>query len=528
MFKIFDKQTVAGSLDFAALIDTLCRNDVANAFAIKKQRRFSYFAEYFQQCDAKCVVLEEQYVDRDYIQDYSRYYSLCFSEYPKFSTRCHFFSKAYKQEDIENIVLNGKAGQFAALNESYLGFFVFRPLPIVAFGRTCLNLPSTFKGDKVSKVDCMKAIGTIDVCFFGIKLKVIGVSFQEQDLNVSACATSALWSAFQVTRNRFGHCACSPSAITSLANPDVSFPHHGLTVGQMIHAISQVGLGTYWASASSVEIGFTNASVKAIVSPYLDFGLPVVLIGRLDQKEVDSSSKVKWKALGFHAITLCGYRFDPHHKLVPGDMNVYMMSDGIDELIGCDDQVGPYCRLSEAENSVGASHRWCTQWGFGASYPTDDVVFNVTNILVPLYRKIRVSYEDVRKISSVFIRYVQSALDDEPDNVIKMAQWDFQLMNCDDFKSIVRDSGDYSDTSKKTILLSSTPKYIWTVSVYLTKTPLLTFILDATDISHGVHVMYAIRRGEIFKDLILKLQAEPDFGMHPFTVAYNTTLLTYS
>ena len=49
-----------------------CHIDVDNK--IHKQ----YFSDYFAELDAKTIVLEYEYVDRDYLEDFSSYYVKCF------------------------------------------------------------------------------------------------------------------------------------------------------------------------------------------------------------------------------------------------------------------------------------------------------------------------------------------------------------------------------------------------------------------------------------------------------------------
>jgi len=516
MLRLFNKKNSAGKLDFSALVSELC-GDSARYYLVKGTRRFSYFYRYILQRSIRSVVIEEDYVDRDYIRDYADYYSLCFSTYPKLCKRCHLFSEPYAEEDIRRIVLTGDMDGCKKLQESYEGFFVFRPLPQVAFGRTCFKRVPLITSRKENK---FPAFVKIDVGFFGLRLSIEGMPFQEQDSNIAVCATSALWSAFQVTRFRFGHSACSPSAITRLATSDVIFPNRGLSVEEMVHAISSVGLGVYHEfDSSNDEAGIDYSLVKAIAFAYLDMGLPIVLVGVLEKKVLNSEKHTR-EFMGFHAVTVCGYQFNRHRPLLKAKAVSPKVSDGITVLFCADDQVGPYCQMKELEGAENGRNVWCTQWGADLPEPADDVTFRATNILVPLCRKIRVSYDVIESLAVKFFPSVIQAAKKHTGAVIHNAQWSIQLKECNRFKEEIRKSGWLSADVAAKILFENCPKYVWCVSAHLSRFPLLTFVLDATDISQGEHVIFAIRYGDVLQKVVAELRSNEEFMMHPFTVAY--------
>ena len=77
----------------------------------------------------------------------------------------------------------------------YLGFMVIKPLPGSPIGRTVLR---TFERDapRGGRRE-FTAIRRYTVSLAGLSLSVRGLAFQQQDQGVSACATTALWSALQ-------------------------------------------------------------------------------------------------------------------------------------------------------------------------------------------------------------------------------------------------------------------------------------------------------------------------------------------
>lgn len=54
--------------------------------------RVAYLNEYLEKLGAKTAIVEHQYIDRNFMDDYCGYYARCFNEYPKKCERIHFSS----------------------------------------------------------------------------------------------------------------------------------------------------------------------------------------------------------------------------------------------------------------------------------------------------------------------------------------------------------------------------------------------------------------------------------------------------
>ena len=52
---------------------------------VKSKSHFDYFEKYFQTLAAKTVVVEDAYVDHDYLDDFAAFYVRCFSKYERFT-----------------------------------------------------------------------------------------------------------------------------------------------------------------------------------------------------------------------------------------------------------------------------------------------------------------------------------------------------------------------------------------------------------------------------------------------------------
>lgn len=150
--------------------------------AIKRKSHFTYLKKYLVALNAKTIVIEDEYISKDFLHDYASYYSLCFHTYPKFCKRVHFFSLEF-DESLFNKMLEG-SNTSIDIPGSYLGFIVVKPIPYTIIGFTLLkvysNSPTTrqFWGAK-----------KYDVHLFGRELTVESLAFQEQDNILAACAT---------------------------------------------------------------------------------------------------------------------------------------------------------------------------------------------------------------------------------------------------------------------------------------------------------------------------------------------------
>lgn len=184
------------------LCDLLSVHSKAGADVVRAKQHVGYFREYFDHIGCRSIVVELEYVDRDYLEDFAAYYVRCFEGYPRFCVRLHFFAGKFGAAKFKRVLLHTRSTAELGL---YLGFVVVRPLPETIIGRTCL---ATYEPENGRRY--YPAIRTYDVNLFGISLQVSTLAFQEQDQVVAACATSALWSGFQATARLFQHPIYSP------------------------------------------------------------------------------------------------------------------------------------------------------------------------------------------------------------------------------------------------------------------------------------------------------------------------------
>jgi len=115
-----------------------------------------YIYRYLEEQGAESCIIEHEYIDKDFLIDYSKYYSRSFNKGSKrLTTRVHFFSCHLTHIDLERILSNGnkedKENDKKYLNDNYLGFTILKPIndfennPLI--GRTLLKTYPEEDGD---------------------------------------------------------------------------------------------------------------------------------------------------------------------------------------------------------------------------------------------------------------------------------------------------------------------------------------------------------------------------------------------
>ena len=175
---------------------------------------------YLDSLRCRTIVHERHYIDRHFIDDFSLFYSRSLRDYPNSCQRLHFFSSEFDEEQWSGLVERANGGEREEvereLAREYLGFMVIKPLPGSPIGRTVLR---TFERDapRGGRRE-FTAIRGYTVSLAGLSLSVRGLAFQQQDQGVSACATTALWSALQRTAPLEHLCSPTPAEITEAAS----------------------------------------------------------------------------------------------------------------------------------------------------------------------------------------------------------------------------------------------------------------------------------------------------------------------
>ncbi len=276
------------------------------------------------------ILLEHQYIDRDFLEDYSRFYVGRFGNDGYKCARLHFFNCDLTHKQLDALLAGDADVEFAdapddkltleGLQQHYLGFMVIKPLTRTFVGKTCLRV-SGDRGFGKKKID-----KRYDVNLFGLKLTIDSIAFQEQDKVVAACATTAIWTALHGLPGRGVKDIKSCSEITTAALNFVDgssngFPNKELSNKQIQRTLDVEGLRYHNSNLEKSSQEFFREYVIA----HIDSDLPVILTGTVyGLNPNESGDYVK----AGHAVTALGYDF----------------RDGASWVYVHDDRLGPYAR----------------------------------------------------------------------------------------------------------------------------------------------------------------------------------------
>jgi hypothetical protein len=439
-------------------------NDHVSVDRLSRFSRLDYLYRHLTQLHCATIVVENEYVDGDYLDDYAQYYAKCFKPYGRFCKRLHFFSVDFSSDEFADLVHKKiSAEQEPKLVSAYLGFAVAKPLPEAIIGRTVLPTPPSPQTSE------FPAIRKCEVNLYGLPLQVKSLPFQEQDTVVGACATSALWSAFQKTCYLYGKEAPTPATITQLATRHFLsarvLPSHGLNVQQICEAIRGVGL------EPEVFTVRPDVPIVSLVNAYLRAGLPAILA--LDVKK-----------RGLHAVTVLGYSVEAipvrDREVSPRQSMLPLQGLSIGKFYVHDDQIGPFAEITihpgNGKYPVRFKGMWVTPAGEEAWLVPEFVI-------IPVYHKIRIKFLEVLKWPKYITEFLESLGWTQPLGPLSL-RWDVYLTTVNTLREELRSRGLGADFAKA-VLIRSHPRFIWRVTAYHNVTPLFVVLADATDIARS-------------------------------------------
>ncbi len=209
----------------------------------------------------KTVIVEKEYIDTEFANCYSRFYSRLYMNVPRRCLRLHFFKETITANDIYNVE-----------NKTYLGYSIIRPISITPIGRTVLSPNINSNMDEFILTQSQ-----FKANLSGSNLKAVGVPFIQQDGRVAACASASLWMAISYLAPKFNLLPKSTIEITEAAT-DYDFtryrstPGKGLTVPQMMNALYATGFSPQlydhpWAEqAKQIIYSCVESKIPAILA----------------------------------------------------------------------------------------------------------------------------------------------------------------------------------------------------------------------------------------------------------------------
>lgn len=414
-----------------------------------------YFLGYLREIKTQSFIVEENYIDKDFLIDYAHYYSRAFKQISRTTQRIHFFSIDIDDVGFLSALKKGDLLFFQSLSDSYLGFTIIKPIngkdgePII--GRTILktydpNPPGAqrnfIKSDYTSSL-------------FGIPLKISSLPFQSQDMAVGACATLACWTTLHQLSNIFDIHTPSPYELTdtitnlSYVLPCRNFPSiNGLTISQMKSYFISIGLETEFIDPNNIESNnydpIRDDIIVDAIKAYQGIQLPIIAALILNGNNKDENVQDE-RIEDFHAVVISGFRIEGG-KVV--------------ELYIHDDRIGPYSKV----HPVGNFSEWRNKWvEEGSPYKK---IF-VDKLLIPVYPKIRLNFPRIYSV------YLDAKREGEKYNITTQ----LFLTTIRDYKQFLLD---HDFDNKEEVLIKPMPKFLWIIRHCSNEVKLFDLVYDGT------------------------------------------------
>ncbi|MFC4963426.1 hypothetical protein [Alcaligenes sp. GCM10023179] len=498
---------------FSNLIKECINSDFLDIF---NKPQIDYIFRYLEEIGAKSVVLEYNYIDKDYLDDYSKFYVRRFNSSGHTCSRLHFFSKELDHQQLETL-LNGNVEpkEHTDLQSTYLGFMVIKPLPKTFIGRTCLKQYSETMGPSQSKFSLLSRL--YHVSFFGVPLTVNSIAFQEQDKIVAACATTSIWCAlnamFWKQVREIPSCSqITTDAINFIEGSNNSFPNKDLSNKQILRALDVEGLRHHFESLKRISAKDLVETIKC----YIDSRIPVIL-GTSVFSADETGEIAKFK--GAHAVTVLGYKVSESDQIF-----LYLH----------DDRLGPFVRAAlvsldeDQRKEVATNNLTCGiklqmkekgEWLPPHEWLVPEHLIAATN------RKVRIPLSSVQRTCRSIIRLhkkevklLKANVKSESNSPSDLSQIDFRirLLEISDLKKVVWERGSLVNCQppestatygiqRLEFLTSSLARFQWIVEFSFQEKPAFDMLIDATDIPQGDAVSAILVRDSLSADAILAL-----------------------
>lgn len=476
---------------FISLLSEVSTSSPAN---VSLKQHLSYFYEYLDSLGAKTIVLESRYIDHDYLEDYAGYYVRCFNRYRRTTSRLHFFSNKFDNRQFGSVIVKSSASRLTKkITDSYLGFIVVKPLPQTIIGRTCLK---TYDSDGGRRN--FPTLHKYNANLFGISLSVDTLPYQEQDLVVAACATSALWSVFQGSGKIFHHPIPSPVEITKAGSqhiPDGNMPHdtrglhhNGLTATQMAHSVRAVGIDPYLVGA------YDDYLLKCTAYAYLKASIPALLGFSLSEIKNNITTQ-----MGKHAVAVTGYSLGKAKPAPFSNNNMLITASRIDKIYVHDDQIGPFAKMIfNTQNAL------LTAWP-DASGVKGNVFASPEMLIIPLYHKIRIPFQLIHANVAKFDACIEILRSRDYIPLNERIEWDIYLCDVNSLKKEFASSNLLDNATKRNLLTLNLPRYLWRATGLDGDIPKFEVLFDATDIEQGAIIITVVVYDLTLKTALISL-----------------------
>lgn len=383
-----------------------------------KSQQANYVFRYLKYLGAKTVIVESNYFDRDFLDEFSAFYCLSAKGYPNVCKRLHFFSDENATRDNFLKAVGDSEQEAELFRASYLGFTVIRPITDSPFGRTVLkwypdgdlNTPRVINPSRL--YHCHVA---------GIQLSVLGLAWQQQDSGVAACATIGIWTMLHSSAFNDRNAIPTTSMITEAAHSSAlvgrpPYPSHFLQLTQIQHAIIQLGFVPAVTSGNKPGQFFEKERFASTCAAYIRSGYPLI-IGAIHADGVPVGHAVC--AVGFREVSLAGKA---------QSNQVCIQDEDVEYIYIHDDNIGPNVRFKIESREYTAADQSTQQRCVLVMETPDYLLANGeasldNTVLIP-HTVIGAVHRDLKITTDSFFRHgielttsIKSALDSYLENV---------------------------------------------------------------------------------------------------------------
>jgi hypothetical protein len=274
----------------------------------------------------KGVMVESNYVDKDYRSTYYNFYAKKGQYYRADCVRLHFFDemvsfsdKTYRLTCSDN-----------RLEDHYFGYMVLRPTGIATIGRSILS-PDVRNGARGFTITAHHKVHLL-----GYKLKIQGFPSMDQHVDISVCAHAACWSILRHYSERYNvYREYLTHDITMMAqqfNPGGLVPSRGLQISHAERVFQEAG--TFPVHIARDINNKNDLAFYRQLSAYVESGFP--LFAAMHSRG--------------HAIAVIGLEWQKSHAATSSGLRYAW--DEVESLAVVDDNQLPYLSIPVAGGTL--------------------------------------------------------------------------------------------------------------------------------------------------------------------------------
>ena len=429
------------------------------------------------------------------MEDFSVFYSRSLSNLDNYCRRLHFFrgDSARVEQEFRKLALSRRSlgvelhrrrsARFS--RKHYLGFAVIKPLPGTPVGRTALRSFPENPGPGPGKRRMTRSFAATrqyHAHLLGVELSVQSLAFQQQDVGVAACATTAIWTSLQKNREKEELGVTTPAHITTRATHNRmpfgrSMPSEGLSIDQMCQAIQSFGLSPVLSPAKDF------IAIRAALYAALQSDLsPVLVIQRDKAGRTDE----------YHAVSAVGMKLSADAQAVV-QADYAQASDHLEALYIHDDRYGPFL-LAGLSQRVGGGvdlnirvlklereiDRNTGEISINGEDETEQWI--ISHVLIPSHAKLRLSFPELHELSLRVMEAIDASLNSRQPNKTFAKSLDFWVSRSNTYLDRIGSSTEPFSPSQAVAVASGVPmaRYVGILRTAIAELGTVDVIVDTT------------------------------------------------